>query len=838
MRVLLATLFVCLLAVPASAQPCPPAASPTAGVAQGTLVARFRAQPQQADADTACPDTEPRTFSLKRTEVDAEVSGFLASVTVTQVFENPYTSPLEALYVFPLPELAAVDGMEMHIGERVITGVIQTREQARDTYERAKAEGKTAALLDQERPNIFTQSVANILPGETIRVRIHYVERLTYDAGTYRFSFPMVVAPRFIGGTPLPTRQGEGVEPDTTSVPDASRISPPVLADSRSGHDIQLTVRLDAGLPVHSLRSTTHRVDVKRDGQSRATVSLGRDDRIPNKDFILEYVVADALIRPAVLMHREPGADHGYFLVMLNPQLSPTQREIVPRELYMVLDTSCSQSGLAIEKSKAITKEVLNHLMPEDTFQVLNFDTQVTKFAPTAVPATPENIQNALPYVANFWGGGGTDVNIAAREAMLPANDPARLRMVLFMTDGLIGGDEQVLGTLQKHLREETRIFSAGVGSSTNRYLITKMGELGRGASTLVNLNRPEEDVAREFEQRMRGPVLTSVLVDTDGLPVSDVYPKSVPDLFAGQPLFLVGKFTGTGDGVLRISGRVRGQVRHFDVPVHFPEVAPEHDSLKSLWARQRIEELTVEGYRGETPEVVQGITDTALQYHLMSRYTSFVAVEQVARTAPNGESVREMVPVQLPDGMVSGALSREEIPPGDPIISVRAPRNARRVTAYFPFGLVKPLTFDSLTRSWRGRFLVPLGVSDGYYTVFIIAELADGRVERSEVRYRLDSQGNDFDVVLSQKEVSPGDTLTFDVDAVEATQEVSVYGDLFGDDQHLLDSQDGLRFNKSLVIPEGTPAGSYELVFVARDAAGNRFERRETLRVIHAQRD
>ncbi|WP_434301310.1 VIT domain-containing protein [Corallococcus exiguus] len=837
MRVLLATLFVCLLAAPASAQPCPPAASPTAGVAQGTLVARFRAQPQQADTE-ACPDTEPRTFSLKRTEVDAEVSGFLASVTVTQVFENPYTSPLEALYVFPLPELAAVDGMEMHIGERVITGVIQTREQARDTYERAKAEGKTAALLDQERPNIFTQSVANILPGETIRVRIHYVERLAYDAGTYRFSFPMVVAPRFIGGTPLPTRQGEGVEPDTTSVPDASRITPPVLADSRSGHDIQLTVRMDAGLPVHSLRSTTHRVDVKRDGQSRATVSLGRDDRIPNKDFILEYVVADALIRPAVLMHREPGADHGYFLVMLNPQLSPTQREIVPRELYMVLDTSCSQSGLAIEKSKAITQEVLNHLMPEDTFQVLNFDTQVTKFAPTAVPATPENIQNALPYVANFWGGGGTDVRIAAQEAMVPPNDPARLRMVLFMTDGLIGGDEQVLATLQENLREETRIFSAGVGSSTNRYLITKMGELGRGASTLVNLNRSEEDVAREFEQRMRGPVLTSVVVDTDGLPVSDVYPKSVPDLFAGQPLFLVGKFTGTGDGVLRISGRVRGQVRRFDVPVHFPEVAPEHDSLKSLWARQRIEELTVEGYRGETPEVVQGITDTALQYHLMSRYTSFVAVEQVARTAPNGESVREMVPVQLPDGMVSGALSREEIPPGDPIISVRAPRNARRVTAYFPFGLVKPLTFDSLTRSWRGRFLVPLGVSDGYYTVFIIAELADGRVERSEVRYRLDSQGNDFDVVLSQKELSPGDTLTFDVDAVEATQEVSVYGDLFGEDQQLLDSQDGLRFNKSLVIPEGTPAGSYELVFVARDAAGNRFERRETLRVIHARRD
>ncbi|RYZ36815.1 MAG: hypothetical protein EOO71_30415 [Myxococcaceae bacterium] len=371
-----------------------------------------------------------------------------------------------------------------------------------------------------------------------------------------------------------------------------------------------------------------------------------------------------------------------------------------------------------------------------------------------------------------------------------------------------------------------------------NRYLIAKMGELGRGASTFVDLNRPEEEVAREFEQRMRGPVLTSLVVDTDGLPVTDVYPKSVPDLFAGQPLFLVGRFTGTGDGLLRISGRVRGEFRRFDVPVHFPEVAPEHDALKSLWARQRIEELTVQGYRGETPDIVQGITNTALEYHLMSRFTSFVAVEQVARTTPDGETVKELVPVQLPDGMVSGSLSREEIPPGDPIISVRAPRDARRVTAYFPFGLVKPLTFDTVSGAWRGRFLVPLGVADGYYTVFLITELADGQVQRSEVRYRLDSQGNDFEVAFSQRELSPGDTLTLDVDAVEATKEVSVYGELFGEAQQQLTSQDGLRFTTSLVVPEGTPAGAYELVFVARDAAGNRFERRETLRVIHSRHD
>jgi Ca-activated chloride channel family protein len=841
MRAALAALIVCLLSVSAAAQareepPCPAPASPlsSGAISQGTLVARLR---RHATAQ-GCPESQPQHFSLKHTEVDAEVSGFLASVTVTQVFTNPYAEPLEALYVFPLPEKAAVDAMELVVGQRVIRGVIQTREQARDTYERARAEGKTAALLDQERPNLFTQSVANILPGEEIRVRIHYVERLVYESGRYSFHFPMTVGPRYIGGEPLAFRQGEGTSPDTTTVPDASRITPPVLPpEARSGRDIRLTVRLDAGVPLREPRSTSHQVVVTREGPSRARVELAPGDRIPNKTFTLEYHVADALIRPAVLVHREPGAEEGYFLVLLNPQLRPKQEEVVPRELYLVLDTSCSQSGPPIEKSKALTAEVLRHLHPEDTFQVLNFDTRVTKFAPTAVPASPENVARALPYVANFWGGGGTDVAVAAREAMVPPNDPTRLRMVLFMTDGFIGNDDQVLGTLRQHLREETRVFSVGVGSDVNRYLVTKMGEVGRGASTFVNLQRPEDEVAREFESRIRGPVLTSVRVDTDGLPVSDVYPRTVPDLFSGQPLFLIGKFRGTGEGLLRITGRVRGQERRFDVPLTLPASAPEHSALRSLWARQRLEELTVEGYRGETPELVQAMTATALQYGLMSKYTSFVAVEEVARTRPGGESVREVVPVELPEGTsyagVFGELSREEIPPGDPIISVLAPRDARRVTAYFPFGLVKPLTFDTVSGFWRGRFLVPLWVEDGYYDVLVAVELKDGTVRRREVRYRLDSKGNDIEATLSSRVLAPGHTLRLEVDAVEATREVSVYGALFGDEQLLLETRDGLRFARELSVPAGTEPGEYELVLVARDAAGNRFERREKVRVV-----
>ncbi|HZI12333.1 MAG TPA: hypothetical protein VE153_18250, partial [Myxococcus sp.] len=356
------------------------------------------------------------------------------------------------------------------------------------------------------------------------------------------------------------------------------------------------------------------------------------------------------------------------------------------------------------------------------------------------------------------------------------------------------------------------------------------------GSATFVNLQRPEEEVAREFEERIRGPVLTSPRADLEGLPVTDVYPQQLPDLFSGQPLFLVGKFHGTGEGVLRLTGRVRGQERRFEVPVRFPEAAPENSALRSLWARQRIEELTVQGYRGETTEVVQGITATALQYGLMSKYTSFVAVEQVARVEPGKDPLKELVPVHLPEGVsyagVSGELSREEIPPGDPVISVRAPRDARRVTAYFPFGLVKPLTYDTVYGAWRGRFLVPLDVKDGYYSVIIAAELANGSVVRHEVRYRLDSKGNDFDVKLSSSELVPGGTLKLDVDAVEFTKEVSVYCELFGEEQLQLETKDGVRFHRELWVPAHATPGEYELVFVARDNAGNRFERREKVRV------
>jgi len=822
MRVVLAALVVSAVA---AAQPAEPLSKGALG--QGELHAILRdAQAQQSG---------PLQFSLQHTGVEVEVSGFLASVTVTQVFENPYRSPLEAIYVFPLPEQAAVDAMEIVLGNRVIRGVIKTREQARETYEKAKAEGKAAALLDQERPNIFTQSVANILPGEQIRVQLHYVERLKYEAGGYELNFPMTVGPRYVGGAALATRQGKGTAPDTTTVPDASRLTPPVLPPQvRSGHDIALTVRISGGMTVEQIASPSHEVSVSRVGDG-ARVTLSPRDSIPNRTFTLQWRTAGKSIRTAVLAHRDPGAEEGYLLLMVQPQLAPSDAEVVPRELYFVLDTSCSQSGAPIEKSKAITQEVLRHLRPEDTFQVLNFDTSVTKFDSAAVKASAENVQRAQEYVSTFWGGGGTDVRVAVQEAMVPANDPARLRMVMFFTDGFIGNDDQVLGALKDNLREQTRIFGVGVGNDVNRHLVRSMGELGRGSSTFVNLRRPEAEVAAEFETRIRGPVLTSLKVDLGGLPVDEVYPRQLADLFEGQPLFLVAKYHGAGAGVVRVQGQVRGVPRTFEVKVTLPEVEKDNVALKSLWARQRIQQLSEESYGRETPEVVNAITETALQYSLMSKYTSFVAVEDVVRVDPS-KTVTEAVPVQLPEGTsyagVFGELSREEIPPGDPLISVRAPKTAKRVTAYFPFGLVKPLFHDRVTDRWRGRFLVPATVKDGWYEVQISAELADGTVARREVRYKLDSKAPEFQVRLDKRAARPGESVRLDADGLEPTKEISVYCALLGEDQLLLATTDQLHFTRTVELPKTAKPGTYELVFVARDAAGNRFEARQTLEI------
>ena len=597
------------------------------------------------------------TCPLKHTEVRAGISGFLARVTVTQTFANTATQNIEAVYTFPLPQDAAVDDMTIQIGDRTVRGLIKRREEARAIYEKAKSTGHVAALLDQERPNIFTQSVANIVPGEQVTVTISYVETLRYEAGSYEFVFPMVVGPRYIPGQPT-GYQGSGWAPDTNRVPDASRVTPWVAAKgTRAGHDISLEIALDAGVPIQELRSKTHEIDIDRKGPSRATVHLRDEAAIPNKDFILKYDVAGAQVADAILSTPAPGRSKptgGYFTMILQSPARLPESDIQPKELVFVLDTSGSMWGFPLEKAKQVISRALDELYPGDTFNLITFSGDTHIVFPQPVYPTAENIRKAKEVLATRTGGGGTEMMKAIRAALVPSDKQDHVRVVCFLTDGYVGNDMEIVGEVQKH--PNARVFAFGIGTAVNRFLLDKMAEAGRGAVEYVNLADKADEAADRFYERVRSPLLTDLYVDWGGLPVTDVYPQRLPDLFSGQPVIISGRYTQPASGTVRLKGTRAGGPFSRDIPVTFSSSTPPFDALAGYWARRRIDDLMSQDWLGMQraamkPEVQAQITQLGLDYRLMTQFTSFVAVEDKVVTK-NGQPERVEVPVEMPEGV------------------------------------------------------------------------------------------------------------------------------------------------------------------------------------------
>jgi len=587
-------------------------------------------------------------FPLERTDVHAEVTGNIAQVELTQIFRNPYEKKIEAVYVFPLPNRAAVNGMEIQIGDRRIEAVIKKRDDARHIYEQARAAGHVTALLDQERPNIFTQSVANILPGNSVEVIIRYFETVPYEKGSYSFSFPMVVGPRFIPGAP--TSAGErGWSANTGAVPDASRITPPVLKPGqRSGHDISVSVRLNAGAPIANLTAPSHDVVVEREGRTMADVHLADEAVIPNKDFVLRYGIDGDAPSVALLPHRQDG--DGYFLLLVQPDATPNQSDIRPKEMIFVVDGSGSMSGQPIEKVKEAMRHALRNLNPGDTFQILRFANRVEKFAAAPVSANATNVEKGLAYVASLSGRGGTIMLEGVREALQPSDDPERLRIISFMTDGYIGNEHQILAYLKNNLGD-ARLFSFGVGNAVNRYLLDKMAEFGRGSVEYVLLGDRAGASIERFYERIRNPYLTDVDIDWGGIPVEDVYPKTIPDLFLGQPIVVHGRYRAPGKGTIRVQGRLGTEPYEQAVEVLMPDEHPEGDAIGTLWARARIEDLSNEDISSREARYQSEITEVALAHNLVSAFTSFVAVEKSFTTGTDEPELVE-VPVTMPDGV------------------------------------------------------------------------------------------------------------------------------------------------------------------------------------------
>jgi Ca-activated chloride channel homolog len=582
---------------------------------------------------------------LKHTDVRASVSGYIGAVEVTQQFLNPYSSKIEAVYVFPLPHNAAINEFIMTIGERRIRGIIRVRQEAEQIYREAKRQGYVASLLTEERPNVFTQSVANIEPGKEIDVNIKYFHTLEYTDGWYEFVFPMVVGPRFnppglTNGIGAVARGQSGVSGQSTEV---HYLRP----DERTGHDISLKVEVDAGVPIEEFVCKTHQIASETLSPEHLTVSLNPADSLPNKDFVLRYRVAGQRIKSSLLTHRDERG--GYFTLMLYPpeELGTLKRQ--PLELVFVLDCSGSMSGRPIEQAKAAVSSGLHLLQPGDSFQLISFSLNASRLGEAPLEATPGNIQRGLQYLNSLQGEGGTMMIEGIKAALDYPHDPQRLRFVCFLTDGFIGNESEILSEIHKRLGA-SRIFSFGIGTSVNRYLIDHMAKAGQGAVAYLGLKDSAAQIMEDFFARISHPALTDLQIDWGGLFVSEVFPAVVPDLFVGRPVILTGRFAGKQDTTIRVKGKTVGQPMQVTIPANLTEAAT-HKGLPSIWARMKIAALADQSTYRPDPELPDQIKQVALDYSLMSPFTAFVAVDSTRRTE-GSEGTTVPVAVPVPEGV------------------------------------------------------------------------------------------------------------------------------------------------------------------------------------------
>jgi len=598
---------------------------------------------------------------LKHTHVSVQIHGPVAEVEVQQTYENPLERALETVYVFPLPENSAVDAMRMVIGERVIEAIIQRREEARQTYEDAKAAGHTAALLEQERPNIFTQSVANIAPKSTIQISTHYVQDLTYDAGEYEFVFPMVVGPRFIGGESLGTASGTGLAPDTTTVPDASRITPPILGQGmRSGHDVSIEIRADVGLTPRNIQVPTHEVAVETKALG-FELMLAEAESIPNRDFVLRYEVDSKEVTTSMMTYRDPGRSKvGTFNLLIQPPDLDVDALVGDREFIFVVDVSGSMSGRPLAMCKDAMRQVLQSIRPSDTFNILKFSGGTSILFESSRPASQTNIKDASTYIDDMRAGGGTHLGDAVEKA-LGAEPAGRNRYVFFMTDAQIGEGAQILAksvTLLERFQEsghKARVFGVGVGSSVNHALIEDMAKVGDGLAVYATQREePARAVNRIFE-KVDHPVMEQLSIDWNGLEVEETYPRVMPDLFVSRPLMLHGQYSEPGEANITIRGRVDGQ--RVDIPLHvsFPEVDEDAQVVGTLWARAKIDALEIDEAYGMGSKAVE-ITEIGLAHSLVTPYTSFVAVDRT-QVVGDGKPTLVVQPEEAPESEMTGLL-------------------------------------------------------------------------------------------------------------------------------------------------------------------------------------
>ncbi|WP_315780631.1 MULTISPECIES: marine proteobacterial sortase target protein [unclassified Bradyrhizobium] len=588
-------------------------------------------------------------------DVDIVVSGPTARARVTQLFKNTSSQWMEAVYVYPLPPDSAVDSLKMIVGDRVVVGDIKPRQEAKVIYEQAKREGKTAALTEQERPNIFTNSLANIGPGETVLVQIEYQQPVAQAAGEFSLRVPLVVAPRY---NPKPIAQSVELRPDSNGwgaaandpVPDRDRISPEVLDPAKDApvNPTRITVRLQAGFALGEVKSHHHPVTVESPDAKTRIVTLAEGVVPADRDFELTWKPASAAVPSVGLFHEQVG-DADYLLAFVTPPaVAATTQRPQPRDVIFVIDNSGSMGGTSIRQAKASLLYALGRLQPNDRFNVIRFDDTMTVLFPSSVPADAEHVGSATSFVSALEARGGTEMVPAMRAALTDdGSDSDRVRQVVFLTDGAIGNEQQLFETITA-MRGRSRIFMVGIGSAPNTYLMSRAAELGRGAFTHIGSVEQVEERMRDLFAKLENPVVTGLSASFSEAS-ADLTPAVLPDVYRNEPLVLAARIDRLA-GSLQLKGRIGDQPWTITLPL---SGAAEGKGLSKLWARRKIGDAEVaKTMRQMTPEEADGaILKLALEHQLVTRLTSLVAVDKTPRR-PDGEPLRlAELPINLPAG-------------------------------------------------------------------------------------------------------------------------------------------------------------------------------------------
>jgi Ca-activated chloride channel family protein len=580
---------------------------------------------------------------LKDTRVDVAITGVIADVTVRQVYENRGTRPIHARYVFPASTRAAVYGMTMTVGDVRTVARIRERKQAAQEFEAAKREGKSASLLEQSRPNVFTMKVANVLPGDTISVELKYTELLVPTDGVYEFVYPTVVGPRY------------SEKPESQASPADQFVKTPYTRQGEAPRsEFHLAGVVSSGVPFQDIASPSHQLMVRTSGPGRAEMTLAESERFAgNRDFILRYRLSGQEITSGLLLFQ--GRDENFFLLMAEPPQVVQPDEVPPREYIFVVDVSGSMYGFPLDTAKKLMGDLVNVLRPSDSFNVVVFADGFQTFSPVSVPATRPNLNRAQQFIGRKDGGGGTRLLAGLQQAVGLARQPSVSRSIVLVTDGYIEAESDVFDYVRAHL-DDVNFFAFGIGSSVNRFLIEGVARAGLGEPFIVTEPGEATEAATRLRRYIDTPVLTGIDVTFKGFDAYEVEPQKVPDLFASRPIVVFGKWRGSAAGSIEISGKTGRGVYQRSIAVSPASANASHAALRHLWARTRIADLSDFGPAAPNEERVAEITSLGLTYSLLTRYTSFIAVQEVVRRTTEGASDVDQ-PLPLPAGVSDSAV-------------------------------------------------------------------------------------------------------------------------------------------------------------------------------------